>query len=111
MKRKQRKPLIPDELPLEFFQRITVPENWRFIEKDKFQYAPAQGHWSYGYWYWVKSCLKVRICFHTPAHRGGILEVDMRHRPQKITSILDNKQSYEVNEYIKDNYGKILDTP
>ncbi len=104
MKKKQRKPLIPDETPLEFFQRITVPESWRQFDKDKFQYAPAHGHWSYGYWYWVEACLKVRICFYTPACRGGILEVDMKHNPPAVKSICSNMQSYQLNDFIKEHY-------
>ena len=97
MSRKQRKPLIPDESPLEFFQAIKIPEGWRFIEKDKFQYAPVPGYWSYGYWYWVDTSIKVRIVFSTPQCRGGLLVVDMRYNPPRKQSLLDNKQSKDFN--------------
>lgn len=100
MKQRKRKPLIPDESPLEFFQRIQVPE---VFKKDKFQYSPNNESWSYGYWYWINRDIKVRIVFITPSHRGGILEMRMRFAPPKISSICSNMQSHELNEFIK-NY-------
>lgn len=94
---RKRKPFVEDETPLQFFQSIEIPEGWRFIEKDRFQYAPVSGCWSYGYWYWVDVQLKVRIVFSTPKCRGGLLLVDMRYNPPKKQSLLDNKQGKDFN--------------
>jgi len=98
----RRKPIIKDETPLEFFQTIEIPADWRFIEKDKFQYAPVSGCWSYGYWYWVDTGIKVRIVFSTPKCRGGLLVVDIRYDPPKKQSLLDNKQGKEFNLALKE---------
>lgn len=106
-----RKHYLKDETPLQFFAAIEIPEGWRLIEKDKFQYAPVPGVWSYGYWYWVDRALKVRLTFITPACRGSLLVVDLSDLKTAFSTPFLNKQGNDFNtELQKWNQQRILKT-
>lgn len=99
-----RKIQSKDETQLQFFMNLIIPEHWKFLG-DK-NWDCGNGHFSYGKVYEVKRGVIWRICFYTPAHRGGICEKDTRVNPPKYSCILSNKQAPGVNEFIE-HYGQI----
>lgn len=104
MKIKKRKPLIPDETPLEFFGKLQIPPHWRFIGDKNYTYAPNCV--SHGKVYEVAPGTIWRICIQIPKSRGGICEY--RDKTKQFSCILSNVQGNELNSFIQ-NYGKIQD--
>lgn len=97
--KKNKKPLLDDETPLEFFKAVKIPENWHFVGKSCFKTEPC--YITYFYEYEIAFRLFLRVLFITPACRGGLLEIDRNVNPERKKCICSNMQSYQLNEFIE----------
>jgi len=85
-----------DETPLEFFANLQIPSDWKLL---------GDKNWmgSYGKVYQIDKDTVFRIYFITASSRGGICERNFKIDAYKC--LFDNKNSEQINEFIKTNYG------
>jgi len=85
---------MKDETPQQFFDNIQIPISWRFGKNADYPN-------SIGRVYEIKPGIWVRIFFFTITSRGGIVECNMKDNSKR--TLIDNKTSEQLNEYIKQN--------
>jgi hypothetical protein len=84
----------PEETPEEFFNAVQVPDNWQFICWDNHPDG-------YGKVYELKPGLRMRLILLIPQNRGCICERDDRSGQRKYHTIVSNKRSWQLNEFIQ----------
>jgi len=85
-----------EETAEEFFAAVKVPESWKFMKW-------ANWDSTFGKVYLTQPGIYIRLMFDTIPKRGGLCECDTRKRKPEFTSLVSNKRSWQLNDWIEKN--------